>query len=200
MRVTTGKVLASAPTHASVDNLAARLHSITTRVTERYNQGKPLKPRFPRMMVVCAYAEIDEYPAFMALVEDSGKGDLAGPRDVFGTRSAWKLPLSVAYWLLVCLGSPAVPQIRLDDSNDLRNLRDDIATRQDLASLRAVAMGHITWNEYMAGERVSRQTVESLLRSVVEIADILCTTLTLAFSQPSLSPLEEQFRQRNCGR
>ncbi|KAH8667816.1 hypothetical protein BGZ61DRAFT_522144 [Ilyonectria robusta] len=166
MRVTTGKVLASAPTHASIDNLAARLHSITTRVTERYNQGKPLKPRFPRMMVVCAYAEIDEYAAFMALVEDPGKGDLAGPRDVFGTRSAWKLPLSVAYWLLVCLGSPAVPQIRLDDSNDLRNLRDDIATRQDLASLRAVAMGHITWNQYMAVNKFGQDSKISALEFI----------------------------------
>ncbi|KAH7010165.1 P-loop containing nucleoside triphosphate hydrolase protein [Ilyonectria destructans] len=155
MRATTGKVLASALTHASVDNLAARLHSVTTR---------PLKLQFPRMMVVCAYAEIDEYAAFMALVEDPRKGDLAGPRDVFGIRSAWKLPLSVAYWLLVCL-----------------------ARRKDFGSLRAVTVGHITWNQYMVGERVPKQTVESLLRSVVEIADILCTTPTLAFSQPSLS-------------
>ncbi|KAL6407074.1 uncharacterized protein AUP68_09900 [Ilyonectria robusta] len=180
-------VFASAPTHVAADNFAARLDTVATRVTDRYNKRVRPHERRRRMLVVRVYKESEEFDAFMNLLSDPHKGDDASPRTLWGNVSKWKLHLSVAYWLLVCLDSPAARPIHVDDCKALHDIRREIMGNEDLRRLHQVASGTITWEEYHNGKTVARDTIEHFLLSIIDRADIICAVPSLAFTQPSIA-------------
>ncbi|KAL0783387.1 hypothetical protein CaCOL14_001293 [Colletotrichum acutatum] len=147
MEYSLGPVFCTAPANVAVTNFAVRIDKITRQVCLRYNDNLPEStPRARHRMVLRGYRRDHELAAFKALLEDPRLGDMAAPR--FQDRAVpWCLELSVAFWLLVLLRSPAVRDLHKDDKEALHQLQRDIDTRQDWASLRAVATGNITWDD-----------------------------------------------------
>lgn len=139
------------------------------------------------MLVVRVYKESQEFDAFMTLLGDPHKGDDAAPRTLWGNVSKWKLHLSVAYWLLICLDSPAAGPIHVDDCKALHDIRREIMGNKDLRRLHQVASGAITWEEYQNGKTVTRDTIEHFLLSIIDSADIICAVPSLASTQPSIA-------------
>ncbi|KAK3897453.1 hypothetical protein C8A05DRAFT_19785, partial [Staphylotrichum tortipilum] len=90
--------------------------------------------------------------------------------------SAWKLPLSVAYWFLVILGSKAAGIRDLDeeDSAVLLQMRRDIEKRADFENLRALARGNMTWVEWKACN--DQVKIQPILDQIIYNPDFLCTT------------------------
>ena len=183
-----GKILCSGPTNVSVDNLASRIDQVSSRVIDRYNRDKQPDDttRAHPHLVVRAYKPKDEADAFLNLLQNLHDGDNAAPNRTWRASSKWKLHLSAAFWLLVLLGAKAkgVRELRLDDSTALHELHHEINSRDDLAYLRAVATGDITWQEYSAGKVITKDNIVALLDAVVIKADMLCTTPAMTANYP----------------
>ncbi|KAK1716866.1 P-loop containing nucleoside triphosphate hydrolase protein [Colletotrichum acutatum] len=162
MEYSLGPVFCTAPANVAVTNFAVRIDKITRQVCLRYNDNLPEStPRARHRMVLRGYRRDHELAAFKALLEDPRLGDMAAPR--FQDRAVpWCLELSVAFWLLVLLRSPAVRDLHKDDKEALHQLQRDIDTRQDWASLRAV--------------------LSTAMDQLVVMADILATTPSLCVS------------------
>ncbi|KAK7419785.1 hypothetical protein QQX98_003157 [Neonectria punicea] len=104
-------------------------------------------------------------------------GDKATPERRLGQpESEWKLNLSLTFWFLVVLGSPAVRPLPPDDNKALHGLRRKIDHNWDLAKFHAVATGKITWKEFKKGRQVTQNTVFALMKKILGEADLLCTT------------------------
>ncbi|KAF0641432.1 hypothetical protein FPSE5266_02213 [Fusarium pseudograminearum] len=161
MHSSMGKVLASGPSNVSVDNLCSRIHVMSTRVTDRYNGDRATRQRRP--LVLRGFRLDHEYAAFNRLLQNPDLGDDAASYGLWGVQSKWKLQCSATYWLLVCLGSCYVSTLADDDSKALHSLRDDLAKRNDMESLRKLVADF-----------------ETLVNRIIEAADILCTIPTLA--------------------
>ncbi|KAF5530991.1 DNA helicase [Fusarium mexicanum] len=194
MAASVGRVLSSGPTHVVVNNLCARIDVVTCRVTAKYNSGKQPGDRLHRALVVRGHKLYDEVAAFKKLLEKPDLGDEAAPFGTLGLRSKWKLHLSAAYWLLVCLGSDARP-LHEDDSIKLHQLHKSLAESSDLARLRDRVSGKITWEEYANnGDIVGKAELEDLVQRIVEAADILCTLPALAHTEVILYKWKLQAR------
>lgn len=172
-----GRILCSAPSDAAVDNFAARLDTRTRAMAEACNnrvkeQGGSKHYRHRLVIRAChPSAEVD---AFNALLRDPTLGDEAAPK---GLEPRWKLHLSLAFWFLAVLGSPAVPDLHPDDSQDLWDLRRQIdSTEPELERLRNVATGAITWKQYEHHGPVANKAIESYLLRLLAYADTLCIT------------------------
>lgn len=187
MSASIGKVYGSAPSHVATDNFAARLGTMTERVTERYNSGKQGAARALRKLVVRAHKEREEYIALCHLLEHPLDSDNAMHDLAWSETPEWKLNLSTTFWLLVCLRSPGVRELHADDSVALHELQDDIDKREDLARLRAVAVGDIDWDDYASGTPTPKKTLEYLLGSIITAADIICTPPSLSHTDARLS-------------
>lgn len=187
MSASVGKVYGSAPSHAATDNFAARLGTMTERVTERYNSGKEDTTRAHRKLVVRVYMEHEERIALRYLLKHPLDADNAVPHLAWQETPKWKLNLSRAFWVLVCLRSPGARELHPDDSIALHKLQDDIDKREDLDRLRAVAVGDMSWDDYRKGPIVSTETLGYLLDSVITAADIICTPPSLSDTDPRLN-------------
>lgn len=180
-----GPVLCSGPSNVAVDNLARRLDRITKSVCERYNNQdeevtSPTRAR--HRLVVRGYNKQRELDAFISLFKDPAYAPSATKRK---RKNPWRLHLSVAYWLLVLLGS-SVGTLHDDDSEALHLLRREIERRADLGNLRAVAAGQMSWQEFEAAEDIGalvKNELSSLMSQIVDIADMLCTTPAQATSE-----------------
>ncbi|PTB63892.1 hypothetical protein BBK36DRAFT_1171340 [Trichoderma citrinoviride] len=173
-----GRVLCSAPSDAAVDNFAARLDTRTRAMTEACNQVKePSGPQHYRhRLVIRAYEPNAEVGAFNALLRDPTLGDGAAP-ERWGWAPQWKLHLSLAFWFLAVLGSPAVRELHPDDSQDLWDLRQQIdGTEPELERLRDVATGVTTWEQYERDGPVANKTIEFYLLRLLPYANMLCMT------------------------
>lgn len=176
-----GQTLCSGPTHVAVDNFAARIDTVGSSVAAHCNHGRAQGDgdRQRRPWVIRGYNQDDELAAFQSLLQNPNAGDSAGPNhNGWHGLSTWKLHLSVAFWLLVLLRSPArgVRELGPDDSAALHGLAERIAAHKGLKRLRAVASGEMTWQEYEAGEMVAVKTVGAMMATLVSEADLLCTT------------------------
>lgn len=182
MEYSLGPVFCTAPANVAVTNFAVRIDKITRQVCLQYNDNLPEStPRARHRIVLRGYRRDHELAAFKALLKDPRLGDMAAPR--FQDRAApWCLELSVAFWLLVLLRSPAVRDLHKDDKEALHQLQRDIDTRQDWASLRAVATGNITWDEYSNASPSHNQILSTAMDQLVVMADILATTPSLCVS------------------
>ncbi|KAK1462994.1 hypothetical protein CCUS01_08399 [Colletotrichum cuscutae] len=176
MEYSLGRVFCTAPAHVAVTNFAVRTDKITREVCLRYNDNLPEgTPRARHRMVLRGYKRAHELAAFEALLEDPRLGDMAAPQLSYG-QSPWRLELSVAFWLLVLLRSPAVRDLHKDDKEALHQLQRQVDTRRDWAKLRAVATGQITWDEYTDTAPPHQKTLSTAMDQLVAMADILATT------------------------
>lgn len=188
MKASIGPVFASAPTHVAADNFAARLDAVSTSVTERYNSRREAQDHCHRFLVVRAFKEVDEERAFMSLLRNPDLGNDAAPRNLWGVVGKWKLHLSASYWLLMCLGSPAVRPLRADDPSAIHQLRAKMLKNSALDRLFDMFSGKITREQYLNdGQTVSQDIFKSLLREVVASACILCALPSLSHNQPNIS-------------
>ncbi|KAG8167592.1 hypothetical protein KVR01_003281 [Diaporthe batatas] len=175
-----GRVLCSGPTNVSVDNLASRVDQVTTRVVERFNEGKhPEDPTRAKYNVVLrGFRPFDEVQAFENLLRNPHDKENAVPHRGWKATSKWTFPLSGAFWLLALFRAEVsgVRQLRPDDSPALFDLQNHIDEQEDFAALRDLATGKTSWEEYSKGEMVSSNALVELLNVLVSETDILCTT------------------------
>ena len=156
----------------AIDNLAYRLNQITTSVCDRYNSGKgkddPARVR--RRLVVRGFNLIRETAAVWEMLK---RPDRDPP---VSERSSWKLPVSVAYWFLVILGSNAkgIRDLEEDDSAVLHQMRQDIKKRTDFENLRSLAARKMTWAEWQACN--DQVNISPILDELISNADLLCIT------------------------
>lgn len=171
------RVLCSAPTHAAVDKLAACLDNRTRAMVKDCNRGKAQNDpkRCRHRTVIRGYSLNDEVSAFKALLRDPTLGDEAAPKE-WELASQWKLNLSLAFWLLVVLGSPAVRELHLDDDDGLWKLRRQINGVLPLKRLRDVATGVATWEQYEQEGFVEDKLIQHYLVCLLPYANMLCTT------------------------
>ena len=182
MQTSQGRVLCSGPSNVAVDNFARRLDRVSASVAAACNRGKEEgdSARARHRLVVRAYRFRDEVAAFENLLREPHKGDDAAPR-AFRGASKWQLHLSLAFWLLVLLRSQAtgVRELHADDPETLHIRQLEVDSREDLTSLRAVATGQASWDEYVqgdAGPAATDKQIARLMGDILEAADMLCTT------------------------
>ncbi|KAL7809835.1 P-loop containing nucleoside triphosphate hydrolase protein [Trichoderma aethiopicum] len=173
-----GRVLCSAPVDAHLDKFAAYLDTRTRAMTEACNRSREQSGpnRYRHRLVIRAYHLDDEVDAFNALLRDPTLGNRAAPEE-WGHTSQWKLHLSLAFWFLAVLGSPAVRELHPDDSRDLWDLRHQIdSTEPELERLRDVATGVTTWERYEQEGLVPNKTIELYLLRLLPYVNMLCVT------------------------
>ncbi|KAJ4327039.1 hypothetical protein N0V84_002538 [Fusarium piperis] len=174
------------PSDVAVDNLAFRLDQTTFSVTNRLNANRKSNntTRAKCRLIVQGYRMEDEIDAFFNLLQNPQAGDQAVPSSTWEDPRAWKLHLSLAFWLLAVLQSPSVRSLRPDDSPGLHQMRDGINMREKLGPLLAVARGDIAWSEYQfGGNQVPVATIGKLLTEILHHADIVCTSPALFCSK-----------------
>lgn len=183
------KVYLSGPTPVSVDNAAARLDVVDSLVTKRLNDKfSPARgsPTYRRKLIIRAYEIQDEVGAFCNLLRNPHDGDQAAPESgsPWFPKSEWKLNLSLAYWLLIVLRSPAVRQLGPDDKQVLHEIRTRCDNNMAFSRLRAVVMGLINWVEYERGIVVSEDDIKVGMQEIFYEADVMATTPAQACDPP----------------
>ncbi|RXG43020.1 hypothetical protein VDGE_06157 [Verticillium dahliae] len=183
MQAKLDRIFCSAPTNVAVDNFADRLDQTTSSVCKRYNTGKQQDDptRMRHRLVVRAYRMQDEFAAVMHLlrypIPESDR-----PRIPIAKTSKWRLHLSISSWLLAVLGSRAVGvrELTPDDSEGLFSLRASIEERPQYSNLLAVAKDQIGWDDYVLSGVLHKDAGHTLLKAIIEAADIICTTPSMA--------------------
>ncbi|RSL50912.1 hypothetical protein CEP54_011672 [Fusarium duplospermum] len=179
MHAKLGKILCSAPTNVAVDNFANRLERRARAVVKRYNKGlQEGQARRRRPLVVRAFKPKQEDDAFVELLRKPQTLNKGVPKSTWGVPSKWTLPMSCTFWLLVVLRSPLVRELHPDDCEALHHIQEEIDRREDLASVRELAKGNITWEQFkdIPGGPGSLDKVCTWLREIPRLADLLCTT------------------------
>ncbi|EHK15231.1 uncharacterized protein TRIVIDRAFT_164426, partial [Trichoderma virens Gv29-8] len=181
MSITLGPIYASAATDVATDNFAEHLNRISERFTRRLNESKRADDSpAGRILVVRGYFEEDEIEAFQNLLEHPQMGDAAAPRSNSSYRTPWRLQLSLTFWLLVALRSPAVRPLHYEDNEEIHLLQSYLDHRKEFERLRNVAAGVISFEEYKNGRMVSPYVIKHLFRGILRHADILCTNPALS--------------------
>ncbi|KAI1213533.1 P-loop containing nucleoside triphosphate hydrolase protein [Annulohypoxylon truncatum] len=173
-----GRILCSGPTNVAVSNFADRIYRIAASTCTRYNQGKAPDDvsRKRRQLVVRAYKDSDEVAAIAFLLQHPQDGDLAVQKNRPLSFSKWKLDLSLAFWVLAVLRSRSVRQLDPDDCLGLHNLRRKIDESKGMEKIRAVAMGQISWQEYISSGPDTAGKIRCILQELFPLIDMLCTT------------------------
>lgn len=134
-----------------------------------------------------------EYKAFIALLKNPGSCDRAAPK-IRGTPVKWTFKISLAYWLLVLLQSPATTRrLSLDDSLALRAIQRDLNTREDFRSVRNLCANRIGYEEFSKTPQPSKDAIMKIFQRLINAADMLCTT-------PSMFNNEEYVSMWNKGK
>ncbi|KAK1753560.1 hypothetical protein QBC47DRAFT_462368 [Echria macrotheca] len=172
-------IIASGPTDVAVDNLAARLHRVTTAIVEQANAGKqPDDPsRFRRCFVVRGYKLDHEITALKALLQHGPKAlDKATVNKGWKEGSKWKPHLSLVGWFLALLGVTQAVSMRLhrDDKPALHEMREKLAADPRLDRIRAIVTGKL--QGAFTGLGITDDEMGQILIEILSIADIFCTT------------------------
>ncbi|CCT63610.1 uncharacterized protein FFUJ_05242 [Fusarium fujikuroi IMI 58289] len=186
MHATMGTVMASGPTPAAVNKFAFDLHTVSHNVVCKYNIGRTQETRSRAALVIRSFQIQVECDAFKILLRFPHLGDEAASDDKRGVKLDWNFHLSASYWLLLCLGSESLPPLQKDDSNILHEFKTLLAGSDSLARLRERVSGKISWEVYVAGETVRDTEIMRLMKMLVEVADIVCTTPSLAHTEDHL--------------
>ncbi|KAF5625043.1 DNA helicase [Fusarium sp. NRRL 52700] len=187
MHATVGTVMASGPTPAAVNKFASGLHTTSRSVTCKYNIGRSPEASSRAALIIRGFQLQTECDAFKCLLRFPHAGDEAAGYDEWGVKKDWKLHLSATFWLLVCLGSDSLPPLHKDDSNILHEFQALLAGSKTFACLLDRVSGKISWEEYVAGETVTDTEIMSLMKMLIEVADIVCTTPSLAHTEVHLN-------------
>ncbi|KAM0325791.1 hypothetical protein ACHAQA_007093 [Verticillium albo-atrum] len=177
MQASLGKILCSAPSNIAVDNFAERMDEISISVAAHYNKGKntddPTRSR--HQLVIRAFKLETEVRAFVRLLKDPNEGDLAAP-----AQTKWRLHLSLTFWVLSLFGNGSFAlgtrAIDPDDSEALAQIKAEYTDLPEYKNLFALLGGHITFEEYRDGGIVKAEKIAALMVSVLNRADMLCTT------------------------
>lgn len=179
------KVYVSAPTHVAVDNFARRIDMLDQRVVSRYNMSLP-ESQSPilRKLIIRGFPIRDEIKALRNLLQRPKDSDAAAPKTAFRGVTKWKLQLSVTYWSLKVLGSPAVPALSAEDNPRLHNLQSVLETHLVYSSLVNVARGNLSWADYVGHTSNSTDNLTLLFEMLISEADLVCTTPALSEKIP----------------
>ena len=182
MALTFGSLYASAPTHVAVDNYAARIARVDESLVSRLNEGldsaDPNRAR--RRLIVRAYKMDHEVIALRALLERPDLGDKAAPSSYWFPSSKWKLHCSLTYWVLMVLGSPAVRRLDENDPPALSDMRNNIKGHKTRHDLYRLATRQIQWREFKDSQANKDGSLGHLLDEILQYADIVCSTPSLA--------------------
>ncbi len=174
------KVYGSGPTHISVDNFAERIFQISSHIAERYNSGKleDDTTRTRRHLVVRGYRLDHEVEAFLNILSSGVASNAAKPKGFFGSPSRWALGLSVAFWLLVVLGSKTVRPLHHDDSTTLHDIRSILMERKspEIGRLRQLVAGQMSFDEYRKGATLAKDDIKKIMATIISAADVVLTT------------------------
>lgn len=170
-----------ASTHVAIDNFAARFESVNASVVERCNDKSADDPtRCRRKLAIRAYKLNDELMAFKRLLQHPEDiNNASSRRSEWAIASKWQFQTSLTSKLLSLLRFPGAPQLHPDDSKCLHDVQRDIDEREDLAPLRAVASGQMTWQEYQLGNKVEDKTINAQFYTLLSQADIVFATPAL---------------------
>ncbi|KAL7904675.1 WD40-repeat-containing domain protein [Trichoderma velutinum] len=172
MSIALGPIYASAATDIAADNFAKRLNRVSKKFTRRLKRVKELDDNPAKsILVVRGYYEDDEVAAFHNLLEHPQMGDKAAPPYNLVSKSKWRLHLSLAFWLLMALRSPAVRPLQIDGESDFQRLRD-------------VATGVNTYKEYKKGHTVGHTFIKRMFLRILSHTDVLCTEVSLCCQDP----------------
>lgn len=178
MNLKLGQIFGTAPTHVAVDNFAARLHTVTSRITDKYNEGKAIDDpsRLQRRLVVRTYSMEEEVSAFWKLLEAEVTSKEFTP--VASKRSKHHIHLSCAEWLMKALGGSPETQLHPDDSWKLHQIcsDDDEDATQESSKLLAVVRKQTTWAIFVEEGKVSTAFIVDMMNQIRLQADILCST------------------------
>ncbi|KAJ6783440.1 hypothetical protein PWT90_01687 [Aphanocladium album] len=177
MRLSIGPILGSAPTSMATDYLAERIDVRSRAVVQRYQQnGGPIGEHRPRqLLVVRAYNIEDQTRALRALLENPELEEDAVIAGEFKTSASWKKHLSLAYWALTVLESPAGEKLHMDASLHLWSLHTAIDQVPRWTLLRDIAAGKLTFQKAVS-EGLHQKHLEMLMQAVLEGADVVCCT------------------------
>ncbi|KAL7959265.1 WD40-repeat-containing domain protein [Trichoderma compactum] len=185
MSITLGPIYACAATDVAADNFAEHLHRISEKFTSRLNQAKGLDDSpAKRILIVRGYDENDEVAAFQNLLEHPQMGDEAAPPYNFAPKPKWRLHLSLAFWLLVALRSPAVRPLHADDPAGIHSLQSYLDDQSHFRRLRDVATGVISYREYRIGGTVEPNLIKAMFPRILRCTNILCTNISLSCQDP----------------
>jgi hypothetical protein len=196
MQATLKKILGTTPTNVAIDNFADRLDLISQMVAARRNEGKSADDatRTRGLLVLRCYKADEEVDAFFNVLRDPQLGDEAGPNNNWNRESNWRLHLSPTYWLLMVLRSPSVRVLGTNDPIAIHEMQAKMDSKPVYARFRDVATGIITWQEYEKGGMVEAHIVISMFNTILENADIVCTTPEVSCQQPFKRWKEEKAR------
>ncbi|KAF3075325.1 hypothetical protein CFAM422_002445 [Trichoderma lentiforme] len=185
MSIALGPIYACAATDVAADNFAEHLNLISEKFTSRLNEAKGLgESPARRILIVRGYDIDDEVAAFHKLLENPRIGDKAAPPYNFALKPKWRLHLSLAFWLLVALRSPAVRPFHCDDPVGIQSLQSYLHNQSNLKRLRNVATGVIGYQEYKNGHTVDADRIRFMFRNILRCTNILCTNISLSCQRP----------------
>ncbi|KAL6824147.1 WD40-repeat-containing domain protein [Trichoderma camerunense] len=185
MSIALGPIYACAATDVAADNFAEHLNRISEKFTSRLNEAKALgESPARRILIVRGYDIDDEVAAFHKLLENPRIGDKAAPPYNFALKPKWRLHLSLAFWLLVALRSPAVRPFHCDDPVGIQSLQSYLHNQSNLKRLRDVATGVIGYQEYKNGHTVDADRIRFMFRNILRCTNILCTNISLSCQRP----------------
>jgi hypothetical protein len=178
MQETLGFTFCSASSDEGVTSFVSHIWRICCSAATRCNESKTEdnQRRLRRLLVIRGFKTADELQAFMYLLQYPSEAASLALRRGFTGSSHWTLELSVAYWALVLLRSPAVPALHNDDSIKLHLLQREMDSVNELLPLRAVAMGEITWQQYIDGTPVPKRMITTIFKRLLNIVDLFGTT------------------------
>lgn len=180
MQESLGKMFGTAPTNVATDNLADRLDSTSRKVIARLNAKRSAdQPRAQRTFIVRGFKLSDEYDTFINLLKDPSLGNRASPRRDWSVDSKWMLHLSLAYWLLMIMGSQAVRGLHDDDHPAIHRRRSVLKGSPIWGRLYSRTEGKMSWQEYESGPMVEKSAILSEFHILLNHANILCTTPAL---------------------
>lgn len=169
-----GPILCSAPTEAATTDFALQIYNKSSEVVEHWKTDRNKDGSLPtqcRLAVIRGYNPELELLAFKALLRDPSLGSKAVPADRLQGEK-WTLNLSLAFWLLLAIGSTAVREIHADESAAIWEMRRDNSIQ--LQRLRQVANGSITWDELGAAGLPDDAQIGRWLSHLIKNADVLC--------------------------
>ncbi|KAF5530982.1 hypothetical protein FMEXI_13222 [Fusarium mexicanum] len=186
MHATVRTVMASGPTPDAVNKFASDLYVVSRSVACKYDIGRGQEASSRAPLIIRGFQLQVECEAFKRLLQYPHLGDEAVGCDEWGVKLDWKLHLSATFWLLVCLVSDSLPPLQRDDRKILHEFQVLVARIDMLAPLLERVSGRISWEECVAGKTVGDTEIVALMKMLLENADIVCTTPSLAHSEDRL--------------
>ncbi|KAG9258640.1 AAA domain-containing protein [Emericellopsis atlantica] len=173
------KVYASGPTHIAVNNFVERTDRVDVAAVAYCREGECGDENRVRRFIVRGRLADDNVRAARRLLEnpDATEAELF-PWQV-GRNNRWQLHLSLAYWVLKALGSPAVPELVETDPEAIWELRAQLVSVHGGQAM-VDAIKARDWDAIVADDNISGKSLETYMKMLLKKADIV-------FSTPAMS-------------